>query len=464
MVTLLVSGSILMRPVILWFRRNLRLADNAALSAAVESGRPIIPLYIHDAQDHGSASHWWLHHSLASLDRGLRNLGSSLQIRTGPPRQILAELTAQADAKALFFARRCEPASIRQEQDVSEALEGRVSIEVYDDSFLHAPETVMTQSGTPYRVFTPFWKTASALGEPGLPLPAPEAITVADPLPDSLPIDDLGLLSGDSDQVRGYDETWEPGEAAGLQRIDDIESILLNYASARDRPDLDATTRLSPHLCFGEVSVRQVWHSVRQLEMPLGSAGGGEALLRQLYWRDFSSYLLFHFPELPDTPLRSEFEHFPWVTDETLLRAWQDGKTGYPIVDAGMRQLKETGWMHNRVRMVAASFLVKDLLVPWQAGAKWFLDNLVDADLANNSASWQWVAGCGSDAAPYFRIFNPTLQGKKFDPNGSYVRRWVPDLTESSYPAPIVDHSEARWMALDAYHSIRGIRTSKQAP
>ncbi|MDH3334872.1 MAG: DNA photolyase family protein [Gammaproteobacteria bacterium] len=464
MASLLVSGSNTMQPVILWFRRNLRLADNAALQAAVEAGCPIIPLYIHDEEDRGSASRWWLHHSLTNLERDLRKLGASLLLRSGDPRQILAELAAQTGAKALYFARRREPACIRQERDVSEELEGRVSIEVYDDSFLHAPETVMTQSGTPYRVFTAFWKTASALGEPGLPVPAPDSITVADPMPESLSIDALGLLSASAEQQQNYAAAWVPGEAAGLQRVDDIESILRDYPSYRDRPDLDATTRLSPYLYFGEVSVRQVWHTVRQLEMPLGSAAGGEALLRQLYWRDFSSYLLFHFPDLPDKPLRSEFEHFPWSTDETLLRTWQDGMTGYPIVDAGMRQLKQTGWMHNRVRMIVASFLVKDLFVPWQDGADWFLENLVDADLANNSASWQWVAGCGSDAAPYFRIFNPTLQGQKFDPNGSYVRRWVPDVGEPSYPAPIVDHGEARRMALDAYQSIRGMRTSKQAP
>jgi deoxyribodipyrimidine photo-lyase len=453
-----------MQPVILWFRRNLRLADNAALQAALLTGCPIIPLYIHDEEDPGRASRWWLHHSLISLDSDLRKLGASLLLRSGEPRQILADLSVQTGAKALYFARRYEPACVRQERDVEEALEGRLAIDVFDDSFLHAPETVMTQSGTPYRVFTAFWKTASALGEPGRPVSAPESLTVVDPMPASLSIGDLGLLSADEDQRRSYAATWQPGEAAGLQRVDDIEAILRDYPSYRDRPDLDATTRLSPYLHFGEVSVRQVWHTVRQLEMPLGSAAGGEALLRQLYWRDFSNYLLCHFPDLPDKPLRAEFEHFPWSTDEALLCAWQDGRTGYPIVDAGMRQLKQTGWMHNRVRMIVASFLVKDLFIPWQAGAEWFLENLVDADLANNSASWQWVAGCGSDAAPFFRIFNPTLQGEKFDPHGSYVRRWVPDVAELSYPAPIVDHGEARRMALEAYQSIRGIRASKQAP
>lgn len=453
-----------MQPALLWFRRNLRISDNAALNAAVESGRPLIPLYIEDSKDRGGASRWWLHHSLSSLDRDLRQLGSSLLIRSGEPEQVLAELSVQTGAGALYYARRYEPESRRQEEEIGASLAGRLEIEAFDDGYLHPPETVLTQTGTPYRVFTPFWRAASGRGEPGLPVPAPQSIEAPERLPDSVPIDELGLLAVTAERARGYEETWAPGEAGGLQRVDDIESILSDYATLRDRPDVDATSRLSPHLHFGEVSVRQVWHAARQLEMTSQTATGGEALRRQLYWRDFSSYMLFHFPSLPDKPLRAEFEHFPWSTDEARLRAWQCGLTGYPIVDAGMRQLRETGWMHNRVRMIAASFLVKDLFIPWQLGAEWFLDTLVDADLANNSAGWQWVAGCGTDAAPYFRIFNPTLQGKKFDPNGRYIRRWVPEVAESSYPAPIVDHGEARQIALDAYQQIKGIRTSNLAP
>jgi deoxyribodipyrimidine photo-lyase len=453
-----------MQPVLLWFRRNLRLSDNAALNAAVESGRPVIPVYIEDSQDRGGASRWWLHHSLSSLDRDLRQLGSSLLIRSGEPQKILAELAVQTGARALYYARRYEPQSRRQEEDIATSLADGVEIEAFDDSFLHSPETVLTQGGTPYRVFTAFWKEASGRGEPGFPDAAPESLRAPDQLPESMPLGELGLLTVTAERASRYAETWTPGEAGGLQRLDDIESILSDYASLRDRPDHDATSRLSPHLCFGEVSVRQLWHTARQLEMSSQSAKGGEAWRRQLYWRDFSSYMLFHFPSLPSKPLREEFEHFPWSSDEALLQTWQRGMTGYPIVDAGMRQLRETGWMHNRVRMIVASFLVKDLFVPWQAGADWFLDTLVDADLANNSASWQWVAGCGADAAPYFRIFNPTLQGEKFDPNGRYVRQWVPDVAESSYPRPIVDHGEARKAALEAYQRIKGIRTSNLAP
>ncbi|MDH5456931.1 MAG: DNA photolyase family protein [Gammaproteobacteria bacterium] len=453
-----------MQPVLLWFRRNLRLSDNSALLEAVASGRPLIPVYVVDEQDAGSASRWWLHHSLSSLDSDLRERGSALRVFRGSPPEVLAGICTETGARALYYARRYEPVSRKQEQDLEALLGERIAIHAVDDGLLHHPETVKTQSGSPYRVFTPFWKAAAALGEPGMPVPAPAAASFAEPTAGSMSVDDLALLSLEDDRARQFHDAWTPGETGGLQRIDAAESILSGYAAARDRPDLDATSRLSPHLHFGEISVRQVWHAIRQYELSALATSGGEALLRQLHWRDFSSYLLFHFPELPEKPLRSEFEHFPWSTDEDLLEAWKQGMTGYPIVDAGMRQLWQTGWMHNRVRMIAASFLVKDLMVPWQAGAEWFLDTLVDADLANNSASWQWVAGCGSDAAPYFRIFNPTLQEKKFDPNGRYVRRWVPDAGGATYPEPIVDHGQARQAALAAYQSVKGMRTSNVAP
>lgn len=453
-----------MQPVILWFRRNLRLADNAALLAAAESGQPVIPVYISDVQDRGTASRWWLHHSLSSLDDGLQKLGVSLVLRSGPPHVALNELVKETGATAVYFTRRYEPESRHQEEEIFHTLGSHVELHCYDDSLLHIPESVSTQAGKPYRVFTPFWNAARSLGEPDAPSPPPRVLSVSGSPPESLSIDDLELLSDAVDRYPGYARAWTPGEPGGLERIDDLESLVGEYVTSRDRPDKDATSRLSPHLCFGEVSVRQVWHATLQAGASAASASGREALLRQLYWRDFSSYLLFHFPDLPHKPLRAEFEDFPWCIDEDQLRAWQEGMTGYPVVDAGMRQLRETGWMHNRVRMIAASFLIKDLLIPWQIGADWFLDQLVDADLANNSASWQWVAGCGTDAAPYFRVFNPTLQGKKFDPRGSYVRRWVPEVSTSAYPGPIVDHGEARRRALDAYDSIKGIRTSKHAP
>jgi deoxyribodipyrimidine photo-lyase len=453
------------QPVLLWFRRNLRLADNAALIAAAESGRPIIPIYIIDKQDIGGASRWWLHHSLVSLDSDLRTLGSSLVIRSGSPDKVLNKLSKQTRATTLYYTRRYEPISRHQEVEVHAALSGAVAVQVFDDSLLHHPEKIMTRGNTPYRVFTPFWKSVSEIGDPPSPQSVPSSINFSHNLPKSLRLSTLDLLPSSPDWSGDLRATWAPGESAGLNRIDELDSTLSHYDQERDRPDIDGTSRLSPHLHFGEVSVRQLWHAIRQLE--LRSVAASSTFLRQLYWRDFSAYMLFHFPTLPDKPLRIEFEDFPWSENASQLRAWQKGMTGYPVVDAGMRQLWQTGWMHNRVRMVVASFLVKDLLIPWQTGAAWFLDTLVDADLANNSASWQWIAGCGSDAAPYFRIFNPLLQGKKFDPHGHYVRRWVPELTETSqsdYPMPIVDHGTARKRALEAYGVIRGMRTSKLAP
>jgi deoxyribodipyrimidine photo-lyase len=461
---LLALSTFHVQPVLLWFRRNLRLADNAALIAAVESGRPVIPVYILDDQDIGGARRWWLHHSLLSLDNDLRQMGSSLVLRSGSPRKVLTEIAEQVGASALCYSRRYEPASRRQEDKVQTALAESISIQVSDDSYMHAPGTVATRTGSPYRVFTPFWKAASAIGDPSVPLPVPAALTFARHSLVSSRLEDFGLLPTSPDWAQGLRDTWVPGESSALDRVDELESVVQDYNRHRDRPDLDATSRLSPHLHFGEVSVRQVWHATNHLSMRLRNAGGANALRRQLYWREFSNYLLFHFPTLPDKPLRRDFEAFPWSGNEDLLQAWQRGMTGYPIVDAGMRQLRQTGWMHNRVRMIVASFLVKDLLIPWQTGAAWFLDNLVDADLANNSASWQWVAGCGSDATPYFRVFNPTLQAKKFDPDGHYVRQWVPEIETAEYPAPIVDHGLARHRALGAYQSIKGMRASKHAP
>ena len=456
-----------MQPVLIWFRRNLRLFDNAALIAAAESGRPVIPVYIVDEQDSGSASRWWLHNSLTSLDQDLRALGTSLVIRAGSPAKVLAQLTEQTGASAVYFARRYEPVSRRQEEEIQKALPEAIDVHALKDSLVHDPAKIFTRAGQPYRVFTPFMIAASEAGDPPGPQPIPESLRFPAKLPDSLSLTELNLLPVSDEQAEGYGNAWIPGESAGLERVDQIDSTLQAYDRHRDRPDIDATSRLSPYLHFGEISIRQVWHAIRQLEVESRSVASSSVLLRQLFWREFSSYQLYHFPDLPEKPLRPEFENFPWSGSEEQLHAWQNGMTGYPIVDAGMRQLRETGWMHNRVRMIAASFLVKDLLIPWQFGAAWFLDNLVDADLANNSAGWQWVAGSGADAAPYFRIFNPVLQGTKFDPHGEYVSRWVPDMTEKAtceYPRPIVDHRAARQAALAAYQSIRGMRTSKTAP
>ena len=456
-----------MTPVVVWFRRNLRLADNDALIAAAESGQPIVPVYVCDEQDAGSASRWWLHHSLSSLRSDLRNLGGKLVIRSGKPDVEIAQIVRDSGATGVYAACRYEPESRRQESALRAALPDAAELHVFEDGVLLPPDRLLTGGGTAYRVFTPFWRAASRLGEPPMPQPVPGDARFATHDIASKPLAKLCLLPTAPNWAGGLQETWDPGEAGAGRRLTALETGLAGYRDARDRPGQDATSRLSPHLHFGELSVRQFWHAVRATELQQQPGAGAEALLRQLYWRDFSTYLLFHFPALADKPLRGEFASMPWSDDKQKLSAWQQGKTGFPIVDAGMRQLWETGWMPNRVRMIVASFLVKDLMISWQTGAAWFLDTLVDADLANNSAGWQWVAGCGSDAAPYFRVFNPTLQAKKFDPAGDYVRRWVPELADpqlGNYPPPIVDHDAARRRALDVYQSIRGKRTSKQAP
>lgn len=445
-------------PVILWFRRNLRLRDNAVLNAAVETGQPIIPLYVSDSLDTGGASRWWLHHSLQALDKALRDIGSHLLVSAGSPSELIPDIIRQSGASALLFARRYEPQCRADEQALEVRLGDEIDIQAFDDSLFRHPVALLTKGQTPFKVFTPFWRAATALGEPAVPEPRPARIRFARHSLESIPLADLELLPTKPDWATGWRKRWTPGEEGALARLDQIEPVAQVYADQRDRPDLDTTSRLSPHLHFGEVSVRQAWHSVRNAQAHLPTATGAEALLRQLYWREFSAYLLYHFPRLPSAPLRDEFDVFPWVDNEEQLAAWQQGKTGYPIVDAGMRQLWATGWMHNRVRMIAASFLVKDLLIPWQRGADWFLDTLVDADLANNSAGWQWVSGCGTDAAPYFRIFNPTLQGQKFDPGANYIRRWIPELESGEYPAPMIDHATARAAALEAYRRIRASR------
>ena len=469
-----------MAPVILWFRRNLRLGDNAALCAAAESGAPIIPVYVVDELDSGGASRWWLHHSLAALDKQLQDLGSSLVLLCGSPQDELPQLINDAGAKAIYLAERYEPQARQQEADLQERLSASVEIHTSADAHLTHHGSLFTKSQTAFRVFTPYWRAANSGPQPAFPLAVPAIIRFAPAGLPSIALADLRLLPDQPNWAQQFPHHWTPGEEGALQRLDRIEEAARHYDEQRDRPDLDSTSHLSPHLHFGEISPRQAWHAIHRCALHLPSSRGTDALSRQLYWRDFSAYLLYHFPTLAEKPLRPEFAFFPWTDDATHERAWQEGKTGYPIVDAGMRQLWATGWMHNRVRMIAASFLVKDLLVPWQHGARWFLDTLVDADLANNSASWQWVAGCGTDAAPYFRIFNPVVQGKKFDPDGAYVRRWIPELRDmparyihepwladrrtqatagiavgDDYPQPLVDHGEARQKALAAYQITR---------
>ncbi len=471
-------------PILVWFRHDLRLIDHPALAAAAATGRAVVPVHLFDPEGEGrfppgAASRWWLHHSLIALDQGLRRLGSRLVCRAGTTAAAIERLLAETGATAVFWNRRHEPAAAALEADIAARLQSLgVAAHAFDSSLLFVPGTVLTKDGAPYRVFTRFWEACRTLGPPALPVPAPQRLAAPAAWPPSDRLEDWRLLPTAPDWAGGLRQAWSPGEAGAERALESfLDRGLADYAASRDRPDLAGTSRLSPHLHFGEMSPRRLWHA--------GVARGGDSagthrFLTELGWREFSYHLLHHFPTLPIEPMQPAFSRFPWSADPRLLRAWQRGRTGYPIVDAGMRELWSSGWMHNRVRMIVASFLVKDLMISWQEGAAWFWDTLVDADLANNAASWQWVAGSGADAAPYFRIFNPVLQGEKFDPDGAYVRRWVPELAKLpkplihrpwtadaatlaaagvrlgiDYPQPIVDHAFARKRALAAFAALK---------
>ena len=460
--------------VLVWFRQDLRLADNPALVAAAASGRPVLPVYVLDESlpwSPGAASRWWLRRSLAALARDLAKRGLPLILRRGRAAEVIEDLVAAAGATSVVWNRVYEPAAVARDTQVKARLKARgIAVESFNASALIEP----WELGKAYQVFTPFWRALQGWGGPPRPVPAPRELV---PAAASIASDDLTLWKLEPttpDWAGGLRETWVPGERGAAERLDAFIGHANGYKHGRDRPDREETSRLSPHLHFGEIGPRQVWHSVAT-RVP-----EADAFLRELAWREFSLHLLHRTPDLPEQPLRPAFAEFPWRDDDAQLRRWQKGLTGYPIVDAGMRQLWQTGWMHNRVRMVAASFLVKHLLLPWQAGERWFWDTLVDADLANNAASWQWVAGCGADAAPYFRIFNPMLQGEKFDPAGDYVRRFVPELARlpashihapwtapeamladagvrlgETYPPPMVDHTTARARALSAFKTLK---------
>jgi deoxyribodipyrimidine photo-lyase len=468
---------------IVWFRNDLRIHDQAALSAAAASG-PVLPVYIWSPEDEGSwplgaASRWWLHHSLASLAAVLQARSTPLHITTGTAVQALRSLARATGARFVHFTRRYEPAARLVEEAVCQALaEDGVQAIAHGGYLVWEPDSVRTQTGNPYQVFTPFYKACLNLPAPGAPLPAPRLVAYdtsldggAVPLPEATPLDALQLLPR-LDWAREFYEHWTPGEPGGRQllaafarspRADD-------YPTARDLCGRDGTSQISPHLHFGEISPRQVWAAT--LGFAPARHDGRHQFLRQLVWRDFAHHLLWHFPHTQERALRSEYDRFAWEPDPGLLGAWQRGQTGYPTVDAGMAQLWRTGWMHNRIRMVVASLLVKHLLQPWQDGARWFWDTLVDANLANNSLGWQWTAGCGADAAPYFRVFNPITQGEKFDSDGSYVRHWVPSLAGlpardlhnppalarrlAGYPDPVIEHTQGRARALEAYARFQG--------
>ncbi len=479
-------------PCIVWFRDDLRLSDHAALHAAISTGTPVICLYVFDemndgprppnARPLGGAARWWLAQSLRALQKSLNSIGSSLLLRRGPAAKIIAGLARQTGAGAVFWNEIAQAPHRTVAGQVAAALrEIGVGFQGFPGDLLAAPVNIRNQEGRGLRVFTPFWRRLQALGDPPKPLPAPGALCSVPDLA-SDPLESWRLEPAHPDWASGLRATWQPGETSAQARLNTfLESAVAGYATDRDRPDRDGTSGLSPHLRFGEISPRQVWHAARfaAAEHPALS-GGIDKFLSELGWREFCRHLLFDVPDLATRNLRPSFDGFAWKHDAVALAAWQRGQTGYPIVDAGMRELWRTGVMHNRVRMVAASFLVKHLLIDWREGEKWFWDTLVDADPGSNPANWQWVAGCGADAAPYFRVFNPILQGEKFDPDGAYVRRWVPELAQlpaglihrpwsaaplelrgagvvlgETYLEPIIDHKVGRERALAAYAKVR---------
>ena len=476
------------KPIIVWLRQDLRLADNRALCRAVAERAPVVPVFVLDDDTpgvwrSGGASRWWLHHSLASLARSLEAAGSRLILRRGKALDVIPQLAAECGAQAVYASRAYQPWSGSLEADLKQRLaDAAVTFKRFAGTLLFEPEAVRTKDGGPFKVYSPFWRAATANAEIAKPEPAPTTIAAPTNWPRSDKLDAWGLLPKRPDWAGGLRETWTPGEAGAAARLDAfLKSALATYGEDRNRPDLPATSRLSPHLAFGEISPATLWHAAHAAAGKKAALQKGlEVFCKELVWREFSYHLLAHWPTLPDTPFRPEFAAFPWLDAPNMLAAWQRGRTGYPIVDAGMRELWHTGYMHNRVRMITGSFLIKDLMIPWQRGAAWFWDTLVDADLASNSASWQWVAGSGADAAPYFRVFNPVLQGVKFDPDGVYVRKWVPELAKlpndaihapweaselvrraagvtlgKSYPKPIVDHGEARDRALAAFKGLK---------
>ena len=479
---------------VVWFRRDLRLSDNPALWHAAERGS-VVPVYILDetasragGRPLGSASRWWLDRSLHRLKENL----PQLILKRGDPQSVLDDLVTRVGANAVHWNRCYEPHAISRDKAIKANLRGRgLDMRSFNGSLLHEPWDLSTGKGGPFKVYTPFWR-AALRHDIATPLPAPviDASAMADPGDD---LDDWDLLPAAPNWAAGWDDLWQPGEAGAQARLDAfLNDGLAGYGTLRDRPDRANVSRLSPHLHMGDISPRQIWARAQFLaDSEPARRKDIDKFLSEIGWRDFAHHLLYHFPTLPERNWRPAFDAYPWRDDAADLDAWQRGQTGYPLVDAGMRELWHTGYMHNRVRMVVASFLVKHLRFHWSHGEAWFWDTLLDADLANNTAGWQWVAGCGADAAPYFRIFNPTAQGRKFDPDGAYVRHWCPELADldnavihapfeatsddldaagvtlgSSYPRPIVDHTAARAAALAGYERVKahGAQAGPAAP
>ncbi|MGX1788435.1 cryptochrome/photolyase family protein [Bosea sp. NPDC055332] len=485
------------RPALLWFRDDLRLSDNPALRAAIDHG-PLVCLYVFDTSTDrrplGGAARWWLSRSLRALSEAISAKGGELLILRGDPAELLPRIVREADVGHVAWNRRYDGAAVALDKALKAALtEADVTVESFNANLLNEPWQVKTKADGPFKVFTPYWRAVRENGEPAAPLPAPTRLSKAT-LPaalrqQALTVTDLALEPTAPDWSGGLRDAWTPGEDGAQERLASfLDETLKGYRDGRDRPDRRSTSQLSPHLRFGEISPRQIWHATKaalETGNTPGSASDAEKFFSEIGWREFSYHLLFHNPGLASVNYDRRFDAMSWEKDEAGLAAWQKGMTGYPIVDAGLRELWQTGWMHNRVRMITASFLIKHLLTDWRAGEAWFWDTLVDADPANNPASWQWVAGSGADAAPYFRVFNPVTQGEKFDPKGAYVRRFIPELAElddkfihrpweapasvlkqagialgQDYPKPIVALDFGRRRALDAFAALR----SEQPP
>jgi deoxyribodipyrimidine photo-lyase len=470
---------------IVWFRNDLRIADNLALSAACDEG-PVVCLYVLDEESRdfrglGGAQRWWLHHALEALSKKLKALDAPLVLRRGAAADVLDSVIKETGAEKIYWNRRYVPAGMALDTMIKSTLAERgLTVRSFAGHLLHEPSEFQTGAGGPYRVYSPFWRAMNASGEPRSPIDAPDRLTTLSTLPKSDRIENWDLLPKKPDWAGSIAAEWTPGEDGAQARLDDFITRPFNgYKTDRDRPDRDGTSRLSPHLAFGEITPAQIWEASSRRPKEV-SEDDRTTFRKEVAWREFSYHLLYHFPDLPRENFNSRFDAMRWSGTDDHFSAWCRGLTGYPIVDAGMRQLWQTGWMHNRVRMIVASFLTKDLMIDWRRGEDWFWDTLVDADHASNAASWQWVAGSGADAAPYFRVFNPMLQGKKFDPDGDYVRTFVPELARldarhihqpfdapadvlkaagvrlgETYPAPIVDHFKARDRALGAYDQIK---------
>ena len=458
------------RTAIVWLRRDLRITDNPALAFAAQHAERVLVAWIHAPEEEapwqpGAASNWWLHHSLLAVSEDLTAAGSKLVVRRGPSLKALRTLVGECDADLVVWNRLYEPAVIARDQQVKAALkDDGIEARSFNAALLAEPWTVETKAGGPYKVYTPFWRAIRPRLDQLYPVDVPDL--PPSPRVTSEALDDFGLLPT-LDWADGFHDHWQPGRQgadANLARF--LDEAVHTYPDGRNLPARRDTSELSPHLHFGEIGPREVLARVQQHNAEDNRPGanrGAEKFLGELAWREFAHHLLYHFPETTEQPLNDRFEKFEWHWDTDALHAWQRGDTGIPIVDAGMRQLWQTGWMHNRVRMIVGSLLTKNLRTHWLEGARWFWDTLVDADLANNTLGWQWIAGCGADAAPYFRIFNPVTQGEKFDAEGDYVRRFVPELADRAgkdlhgpTDTAIVDLKASRADALAAYDKVKG--------